>query len=169
MKKIYIASDHAGFLLKAHFIKKNTRFPWEDLGVFTDKKSVDYPDYVEKLALSLSQSINQNKKRKKVENTKNTNDPDVFGVLICKSGQGMAMKANRYFFIRAALCWSEDSARLSREHNNANVLCLGGGLLEFSLCEKILKTFLESKFLSGRHEKRIEKLVLNLNLEKSKE
>src|SRR4051812_32993090 len=106
--KILIASDHAGFKLKSYIISQleilSDRFQFIDLGP-SDEQSVDYPDYATKLCRALLEG--------KAD----------LGILICGSGQGMAMRANRFKGIRAALCWDLPSAQLSRQHNNANVLC----------------------------------------------
>jgi ribose 5-phosphate isomerase B len=80
------------------------------------------------------------------------------GVLVCGSGQGIANQANRYPFIRAALCWNEEVARLSRQHNDANVLCLPGRMIVFAIAEKMLTIFLETEFEGGRHLGRVKKL-----------
>lgn len=148
MKKILIASDHGGYELKKFFtttfIKNNPEYQFEDLGT-QSSDSVDYPDYAESLCQKL----------KEKENNKDKYD---FGVLICGSGQGMAMRANRYSYIRAALCWNEEITKLSRAHNNANVLCLGGRFISSELGEKLLKIFLTTPFEGGRHEKRVNKL-----------
>ena len=83
---------------------------------------------------------------------------DVRGVLICGSGQGMAISANRFKFIRAALCWDEEIAKLAREHNDANVLCLAGRHTPFPIAERILDRFLKTPFEGGRHQRRVDKL-----------
>ncbi|MCB0407165.1 MAG: RpiB/LacA/LacB family sugar-phosphate isomerase [Bdellovibrionales bacterium] len=142
IKSLWIASDHAGFDLKQFLIQASPSLPWRDLGPETNSR-VDYPDFAEKLA-----------------NTLKTHPSD-FGVLICGSGQGMAIKANRYDHIRAALCWNEEVAQLARGHNNANVLCLGSRLLDHELCIKILDTFLSTPFEGGRHADRVNKLKGN--------
>lgn len=139
-RKILVASDHAGLEMKNHLI---TRFPelhWHDLGTQSDE-SVDYPDYAAKLADEMKAS-----------------EEGTMGVLVCGSGQGMCIKANRFPYIRAALCWTEEVARLAREHNDANVLCLAGRLTAFPISEKILITFLQTAFSGGRHQRRVEKL-----------
>ncbi len=135
--KIWIASDHRGLALKENLKSKFPQQDWEDLGPFSSAP-VDYPDYAEKLC-------------------KNLIDPDQ-GVLVCGTGQGMVMKANRSKHIRAALCWNEQSSLLARRHNNANVLCLPGALISFDLCEKIFRIFNETSFEEGRHLKRVQKL-----------
>lgn len=145
-KEILIASDHAGFPLKEHIKNKFHSYSWKDLGTFEKDHSVDYPDYASKLALCLTKAIELD------------TDNQAFGVLICKSGQGMAMTANKFPFIRAAICWSEKAAKLSREHNDSNLLCLSENLVSYQISEKILSTFLTTDFLKGRHQKRVEKI-----------
>lgn len=151
MKKILIASDHAGFDLKQEFIKNNPQLPWEDLGTH-DTQSVDYPDFAKKLSeklISLTASTPA---------TEDAFNAEICGVLICGSGQGMAIRANKFPQIRAALCWNEDVARLSRQHNNANVLCIGARAVSGEMAQKILNAFLEAKFEGGRHSQRVAKL-----------
>lgn len=139
-KTIFIASDHAGFEMKRQLIGRFPFLPWKDLGTMNTER-VDYPDYAAKLCQALEPEVSQSR-----------------GVLICGSGQGMAMRANRFPFIRAALCWSEEVAKLAREHNDANVLCLAGRLTTFPIAELILKTFLSTAFEGGRHQQRVDKL-----------
>ena len=135
--KIWIASDHRGLALKENLKSKFPQKTWEDLGPFSSAP-VDYPDYAQKLCEQIT-------------------DQDQ-GVLVCGTGQGMVIKANRYKHIRAVLCWNEQSVLLARKHNNANVLCLPGTLISFDLCEQIFKIFSETNFEEGRHLKRIQKL-----------
>ena len=111
-----------------------------DLGTHTDQ-SVDYPDY----ANLLCDEVLKNKG---------------LGILICGSGQGMAIRANKFKKIRAALCWSPEIAKLSREHNDANVLCLSGRHIAIETNFNIVETFLNTSFLGGRHLQRVEKLCL---------
>ncbi len=151
IKKILIASDHAGFSLKQEFIKNNPDLPWEDLGP-VDTSSVDYPDFASKLASRLTDLTKSHLV------TEDAFNAGICGVLICGSGQGMAIKANRYPQIRAALCWNEDVAKLSREHNNANVLCLGARAVAPEMAQKILRSFIGSAFEGGRHSQRVAKL-----------
>lgn len=147
MKKtrtLFIASDHAGFDLKSTLVRSQIAlkcgFEFKDLGPSRSDR-VDYPDYSEKLVTAL---LNEK--------------PDhPLGVLICGSGQGMAMSANRHKKIRAALAWNEESAQLSRAHNDANILCLGARLIDPSLALKVLEVFLTTEFEGGRHTARIEK------------
>jgi ribose 5-phosphate isomerase B len=150
INKLIIASDHAGVTLKETLIKNLTKdflsmssskFILEDLGT-NSEASVDYPDY----AKAVCQEIIKSK------------DPKTLGVLICGSGQGMAMSANKFKEIRAALCWSEAVAKLSRQHNNANVLCLSSREIDEVTNYKILKTFLTTSFEGGRHQARLDKL-----------
>ena len=136
---IFIACDHGGFPLKNHLIKKFPKIQWLDLGTHSEER-VDYPDYATKLCQKIKDK------------------PEARGVLICSSGQGMAMRANKYSHIRAALVWSKESTCLAREHNNANVLCFGARLLKFELAEELLSLFLKTAFEGGRHTHRVEKL-----------
>jgi ribose 5-phosphate isomerase B len=151
IKKIFIASDHAGFDLKQEFIKNNLDLPWEDLGPY-DTQSVDYPDYAKKLCEKLLEKTGF------LSVTEDAFKAEACGVLICGSGQGMAIRANKFPHIRAALCWNEDVARLSRQHNNANILCLGSRAVTSVEAQKILTTFLNSPFEGGRHSQRVAKL-----------
>ena len=140
-KKICIASDHGGFNLKEaikdFLIKKNLSII--DLGP-TKNKTVDYPDFAKKLA-------NRIKARKS----------DV-GILVCGSGTGMAISANKIKTIRAAVCYNVKSTRLSREHNNANIIALGARLTSRKLALKLVDIFLRTKFEGGRHLKRVNKI-----------
>jgi len=140
METLLISCDHAGYALKEHLKTAIAELPWRDLGPNSDA-SVDYPDYADRLVKEMSW-------------------PQTVGVLICGSGQGICMRANRYKQIRAALCWTEEVARLARSHNDANVLCLPGRSLDFELCERILITFLDTPFEGGRHAERVKKLGL---------
>jgi ribose 5-phosphate isomerase B len=141
MKKIYIASDHAGYNLK-NFIKKklHRKFKIIDLGANSNKISVNYPDYAHKLCKKVS-----------------SND-EFKGILVCGSGIGMSMAANRHKKIRAALCNTLISAKLSRLHNNANVITLGERVIKKNTAEKCVNIFLTTEFEGGRHLKRIKKI-----------
>ena len=141
MKTIFIASDHAGFNLKKAIIKNFLKkINFNDLGVHNSKKSVNYPDYAHKVCLKV------------VKNKLN------IGVLICGSGMGMAMAANKHKNIRAALCYSVKNAKLSRLHNDANVITLGSRLTSKKLAFKCINVFLKTSFESGRHKKRVKKI-----------
>ena len=138
MIKILIASDHAGFVLKNKLMDyfKN-KFEFTDFGT-NSEESVDYPDFAHKLANEIS-----------IKN--------LTGVLICGSGLGMSMVANRYNNVRAALCFDENMARLSRQHNDANILVLGSRLISYEEAIKCFIMFFKSEFDGGRHQARLEK------------
>lgn len=137
MQTIFIASDHAGASL-AHHLCDFLKPLGYDLKCFIPEQKVDYPDYAALLC-------------------KNMKEEDR-GILICGSGIGISIAANRFSHIRAALCSEPLSAKLSREHNDANVLCLGARLIGQDMAESILQTFLNTEFEGGRHIVRIEKL-----------
>ena len=141
MKKIFIASDHAGYNLKKEIIKKfSKKLKFEDLGSNNPNKSVDYSDYAHKLC------------RKVIKNKSN------IGILVCGSGMGMTMAANKHKKIRAALCYSVKNVKLSRLHNDANVITLGGRLTSKKLAFKCLNNFLNTNFEGGRHKARVRKI-----------
>ena len=141
MKKIFISSDHAGFKLKEsikiYLSKKKLSF--QDLGPINDDK-VDYPDYAHKVA-------------KKVKTSKNN-----VGILVCGSGTGMNIAANKHKNIRAAQCFNLKSTKLSRLHNDANIITLGSRVLSKNNALKFISVFLNTKFEGGRHSKRIRKI-----------
>ena len=140
MKKIFISSDHAGYNLKnkiiSYFSKKQKII---DLGP-NSKNSVDYPDYAKLLS-------------KKVGSTNGS-----FGILVCGSGMGMSIAANKNKYIRAALCYSKKNTRLSRLHNNANIITLGTRLTKKNTAFKCIEAFINTKFEGGRHRKRVKKI-----------
>ena len=140
-KKISLASDHAGYILKEIIKKKlvKNKIKVFDLGPKT-KDSVDYPDYAKKVARNIS--------------SRKTN----MGILVCGSGTGMAMSANKFRKIRAAVCYNSVSTRLSRTHNNANILALGSRLTNKREAMKLVNIFLSTKFEGGRHLRRIKKI-----------
>ena len=140
MKKIFIASDHAGYNLKRKILSKYSKSKKIiDLGPNT-KNSVDYPDFAKKLS-------------KKVSSSKGS-----FGILICGSGMGMAIAANKTKNIRAALCYSKKNTQLSRLHNNANIITLGERLIDKNNAFSLIKIFLSTKFEGGRHLRRVKKI-----------
>ena len=142
MSKILIASDHAGYKLKKILIEElQGEIKFEDLGTFSEN-SVDYPDYAKKLS-------------KKID-LKN----DLFGVLICGSGIGMSMVANRFKNVRAALCMNNKMSILARQHNNANILVLGSRLISEQEAIKCLLVFLKTNYEGGRHQARLDKFNL---------
>ena len=148
-KKICIASDHAGFklkeIIKDHLINKHVSI--FDLGPYINK-SVDYPDYAKKLASRV--------KAKKSD----------IGILVCGSGTGMAISANKIKDIRAAVCYNPKSTRLSRQHNNANIIALGARLTNKNLSLKLVELFLKTKFEGGRHLKGLKNIMSVIKLDK---
>ena len=140
MKKIYIASDHAGYNLKNSIIARlSKKQKIIDLGP-NSKDSVDYPDYAKKLS------------KKVASNNGN------FGILVCGSGMGMAIAANKTKNVRAALCYSKKNTKLSRLHNNANIITLGERFINKNKAINLIKTFLSTKFEGGRHLRRVKKI-----------
>ncbi len=141
LKTIFISSDHAGFSLKEQ-IKKNflKKYKFQDLGPNNSMISVNYPDYAHKLCKKVS---------------KNSSN---MGILVCGSGIGMSMAANRHKKIRAALCYSLKNTKLSRLHNNANIITLGARLTKKNTAFKCIEAFMNTKFEGGRHKKRVRKI-----------
>ena len=140
LNKIFISSDHAGFNLKKSIIQKFSKNrKIVDLGP-SSNKSVDYPDYAHKLSKKVS------------SNSRN------FGILVCGSGAGMAISANKNKKIRAALCYSIKNTKLSRLHNNANIITLGARLINKNKAFNLIKVFLSTKFEGGRHLRRVKKI-----------
>ena len=141
MKKLFISSDHAGYNLKEQIKKKfKKKFLFQDLGTNNSKISVNYPDFAHKLC------------KKVANNSKN------IGILVCGSGMGMSMAANRHKNIRAAVCYSVKNTELSRLHNNANVITLGSRLTKKNIAFKCIDAFINTKFEGGRHKKRVKKI-----------
>ena len=141
MKKIFISSDHAGYMLKEQIKKKfKKKYKFHDLGTDNSKKSVNYPDYAHKLCRKVS------------------NDSKNMGILVCGSGMGMSMAANRHKKIRAAVCYSVKNTKLSRVHNNANIITLGSRLTKKNTAFKCIEVFMKTKFEGGRHNKRVKKI-----------
>ena len=141
MKKIFISSDHAGFNLKEKIKKKfSKKYMFSDLGTNNPNISVNYPDFAHKLC------------KKVAINSKN------MGILVCGSGMGMSMAANRHKKIRAAVCYSVKNTKLSRLHNNANIITLGSRLTKKNIAFKCIETFINTKFEGGRHNKRVKKI-----------
>ena len=141
IKKVILASDHAGFKLKEDIkkflIKKRKKIL--DLGT-KNNNSVDYPDYAHLLSKKMKRNKNQ------------------FGILICGSGTGMSMVANKHKNIRAALCYNLKSTKLSRSHNNANVMTLGSRLIKKKVALQCVNIFLKTDFDGGRHIRRVKKI-----------
>jgi ribose 5-phosphate isomerase B len=144
--KILIASDHAGFELKKQVVEAlKAEMSIEDLGPFSTD-SVDYPDYANLVC-------------RKIEPI-NTTDTHLstFGVLICGSGQGMALRANKFSYIRAALVYNDEITKLSREHNDANIICIGSRFTDLETTLRWIRLFKETQFIGGRHQTRVAKV-----------
>jgi ribose 5-phosphate isomerase B len=138
---IPVASDHGGFEMKQYLIGKLKQkgYQIKDFGTYSEE-SVDYPDFIQPLA-------------------KAVNDGDyALGIIMCGSGNGAQMTANKYGNIRAALCWNKEITRLARLHNNANILTMPGRFLDFDLAAELAEIFLNTEFEGGRHIRRIEKI-----------
>ncbi|MDW3196591.1 MAG: ribose 5-phosphate isomerase B [Cytophagales bacterium] len=140
-KKIAIGGDHAGYYYKEKLVAslREKGYEVEDFGPFS-ADSADYPDFVHPACTSIEEGKNE------------------MGVLICGSGQGVAITANKHQGIRAALVWDRDLAKLSRQHNNANVICLAARFVGFELAESMVDAFLNEAFEGGRHERRVNKI-----------
>lgn len=138
--RVYIGSDHAGVdlktLIKEHF---ESRFDFVDVGTFTSD-SVDYPDFAHQVAENVL-----------------ANDASM-GILICGTGNGMAITANKHVGIRAALCWAPEIAALAKQHNNANVIVLPARFISVEKAIETLNAFFDAQFEGGRHQRRIDKI-----------
>ncbi|ASM34925.1 ribose 5-phosphate isomerase B [Campylobacter sputorum subsp. bubulus] len=141
IKEIFIASDHAGFEAKEYTKNLLLKLSYNvvDLGCDNADVSVDYPDFAKLLSLKIT-------------------DSEIYGVLICGSGIGISIAANRHNHIRCALCHDTYTAKLSRLHNDANVLAFGGRILGIGEIKDIVETFFSTEFEGGRHQRRIDKL-----------
>jgi len=142
-KIIPIGSDHAGFELKQYLIDKLTEkgYEFNDYGTYSDE-SVDYADFIHPVA----KSVNDGEYEK--------------GIVICGSGQGANMTANKHQKIRSALCWNKEQAKLSRQHNNANIIALPGRFVNFDTAVEMTDIFFNTEFEGGRHQRRIEKIPI---------
>lgn len=142
MQKIAIGADHAGFELKEQLRQWLTSLGYQikDFGTY-NSESADYPDFAHPVALAVE--------KKEFD----------LGILVCGSGNGVAITANKHQGIRAAICWTEDLAALARQHNNANILCLPARYISQELAMKISDRFLHSSFEGGRHERRVNKIA----------
>lgn len=138
---VAIGSDHAGYDIKCSIIEWMTEneIPFVDYGT-NSTESVDYPDFAHKVAGSV------------------VDEESVMGVLICGSGNGVCMTANKWSGVRAALCWSEEISLLSRTHNNANIICLPARYMNAEQAIKLVDIFFDTEFEGGRHELRIRKI-----------
>jgi len=150
VKHIHIASDHAGYELKNKIIKNlqltHAQIQITDHGP-NDTHSVDYPDFANKVCLNLnSEALNKSA------------NLDTLGILVCGSGQGMALRANKFQNIRAALVYNDEIAKLAREHNNANIICLGSRFCSAEEAFKWVDLFINTSFSEGRHALRVAKI-----------
>ena len=139
--KVAIGSDHAGFEYKSkiiNFLEEVYDAQVLDVGTFS-KESVDYPDYAHLVSEEVVVGAD-------------------FGVLICGSGNGVSMAANKHKKVRAALCWTPEISKLARAHNDANIISLPARFVAFSEAKSIIKNFLETPFEGGRHKRRVEKI-----------
>jgi ribose 5-phosphate isomerase B len=140
-KEIPIASDHAGFPMKEYLRKAlgNRGFKIRDMGTYNEE-STDYPDFIHPLAKLVD------------------NGSYELGIIICGSGNGAQMVANKYPGVRAALCWTDEQAGLARMHNDANIISVPGRYVEEELALEMVLTFLKTDFEGGRHERRVKKI-----------
>lgn len=144
MKPIGICSDHAGFPLKQHVKQwlESKGWPYKDFGTYTED-SCDYPDYAHPMARAIESG---------------ECGP---GIAICGSGQGISITLNKHQGIRAALCWQPELAALSRQHNDANVLCMPGRFISNEQADAIMEAFFTAKFEGGRHLRRVQKIPVS--------
>lgn len=136
-----IASDHGGFAMKAFIVDKleEAGFKVKDFGT-TSEDSVDYPDMIHPLASAIDKGVYP------------------LGIIMCGSGNGAQITANKYAGVRAGLCWSVEQAQLTRMHNNANIISIPGRFIEFDMAWEMVKVFLNTDFEGGRHATRVEKI-----------
>jgi ribose 5-phosphate isomerase B len=138
---VLFGCDHAGFVLKNELMGflESKSILTQDFGCYSDA-SIDYPDYAHPVAEKI------------------LDNPNFFGVLICGSGNGINMTANKHIGIRSALCWNKEVAVLARQHNNANILALPARFLSLEEAKEIVLVFLETAFEGGRHQVRLDKI-----------
>jgi ribose 5-phosphate isomerase B len=143
IQKLHIGCDHAGFDLKQELINLLSSQSYEltDHGCFS-KESMDYPDVVHPLADAVEA------------------DSESLGLLICGSGNGVCLTANKHKAIRAALCWLPELGALARQHNNANILCLPARFISSEQAKEIVSAYLNAEFEGGRHQTRVDKIVI---------
>ena len=142
--KILIGNDHAGYSLKLSIIKNlEDKYEFFDKGSYSDE-SVDYPDYASIIA-------------KEIQSEKGD-----LGIIICGTGNGVCMTANKFKGIRAVICWNEEIAKLAKQHNNANIICIPSRFIKVEEAMKIIESFIMEKFEGGRHERIIKKINENL-------
>ena len=138
---IPVGSDHGGFELKQYIIQTLSAkgYNFQDFGT-SSNESVDYPDFIHPVAKSINDGLVN------------------FGIIICGSGQGASMTANKYPNVRAALCWDLEQSRLTRLHNNANIIALPGRFVDFNTAAEMIDVFLNTNFEGGRHINRVNKI-----------
>ena len=143
IQKLHIGCDHAGFDLKQELINllSSQNYVLTDHGCFS-KESMDYPDVVHPLADAVE------------------SDSKSLGLLICGSGNGVCLTANKHKGIRAALCWLPELGALARQHNNANILCLPARFISSEQAKEIVSAYLNAEFEGGRHQTRVDKIVI---------
>jgi ribose 5-phosphate isomerase B len=141
-KPIAIGSDHAGFDFKEQLISflDGKGLSYKDFGTYS-KDSVDYPDYAHPVASAVE------------------NGEAAFGILLCGTANGVAITANKHQHIRAALCWGEEIAKLTREHNDANIICIPARFVREGVAERMIQVFMTTEFEGGRHQKRVNKIA----------
>lgn len=139
---VVIGADHAGFEYKEEVKKllEESGLKVDDKGTYS-LDSVDYPDFAHPVATGVADG------------------KAAFGILICGSGNGVCITANKHAGVRAALCWNEELAALARQHNNANVLCIPARFVSLDIAKAMVKTFMDTAFEGGRHERRVEKIA----------
>ena len=142
---IAIGTDHAGYRMKEFLIEnlKQEGFHLKDFGTFSEE-SVDYPDIVHPIAKEINEGIYKR------------------GIIICGSGNGAAITANKYINVRAAICWEKELVKLSRQHNDANIIVLPARFLSFKEALKFVQIFFSTGFDGGRHQRRVEKISAKL-------
>ncbi|HAL82971.1 MAG TPA: ribose 5-phosphate isomerase B [Mucilaginibacter sp.] len=138
--KIAIGSDHAGFEYKQAIAEFLSAYEVKDFGTYSPA-SVDYPDFAHPVALAVESGSSD------------------FGILICGSGNGVAMTANKHQGIRAAICWNEELAALARSHNDANIVCIPARFISIEEAKNIVELFLSTEFEGGRHANRVNKMA----------
>jgi len=140
-----VGSDHGGFELKQYIIKTLSAegYNFKDFGT-NSNESVDYPDFIHPVAKSINDGLFN------------------FGIIICGSGQGASMTANKYTNVRAALCWDLEQAMLTRLHNNANIIALPGRFIDFETAAEMIDVFLSTNFEGGRHINRVNKIPVTI-------
>jgi ribose 5-phosphate isomerase B len=141
MKPIVIGADHAGFILKEYLKNRlnDSGYTFEDVGCFS-QESVDYPDYASKVTTQILERKSD------------------YGILVCGSGEGMVIAANKFQGIRAGLAWNTEIASLLKKHNNAQIICLGSRFTAADYAWQMVEAFLKSSFEFGNHERRINKM-----------